>query len=71
LTGQAYYLEIEGFWNPAVRRGEVLVRSGAEGEAKAEEPPSVIADHPFLFLIRNETTGSILFMGRVLDPSRK
>ncbi len=35
------------------------------------EPPTFIADHPFLFLIREKTTGCILFIGRVMDPPRE
>jgi serpin B len=27
------------------------------------------ADHPFLFLIRERQTGSLLFLGRVTDPT--
>jgi serine protease inhibitor len=28
-----------------------------------------VADHPFLFFIQDEPTGTVLFMGRVMDPS--
>lgn len=40
------------------------------GDESAPEPASITLDHPFLFLIRDNATGSLLFVGRVADPSQ-
>jgi serpin B len=33
------------------------------------EPPTFRADHPFIFLIRDIKTGTVLFLGRLVNPS--
>jgi serpin B len=39
-----------------------------EESAAMREPPRFVADHPFLFFLRDRANGAILFMGRVVDP---
>jgi serine protease inhibitor len=52
---------------------EPVLSDIAENEAsfssKGPRLISFVADHPFIFLIRERETGSILFLGRVVDPS--
>ncbi|HEY7156490.1 MAG TPA: serpin family protein [Gemmataceae bacterium] len=44
---------------------------GAKGAAPREQPIVFRADHPFLFLIRDRKSGSILFLGRVSNPKNE
>jgi len=41
----------------------------AVGLRSVSGPTTFVADHPFLFLIRDMLTGAVLFVGRVEDPS--
>jgi serpin B len=38
-----------------------------------EEPPVPVfrADHPFIFIIRDNNSGAVLFAGRVVDPAEE
>ena len=45
-----------------------VVMKASAAPMPSEEPVEFKADHPFIFLIRDKQTGSILFLGRVLDP---
>ena len=47
------------------------VHFGKTGYGDTPPPPVIFrADHPFIFLIQENKTGSILFIGRVTDPTK-
>jgi serpin B len=63
------YIDVNEKGTEAAAATAVAVKRMA---VRIEEPPREFrADHPFLFLIRDATSGSILFMGRVSEPGRE
>jgi serpin B len=68
VVHKAYVDVDEAGTEAAAATGVVMTRALA---IPTEQPiPVFRADHPFLFLIRDNETGSILFLGRVTDPKR-
>jgi serpin B len=49
---------------------EAAAATGVVVKARAAQPrlPRFVADHPFVFLIRDVRSGSVLFMGRIVNP---
>jgi serpin B len=61
------FVEVNEEGTEAAAATAVVMRVTAIAQPR---PPVVFrADHPFLFVIRDRKTGSVLFMGRVADPS--
>ena len=65
---QVYWFDVERYHNCAVHRLGILAHNGGAKESAPPTPIVFRADRPFLFLIRENRTGSILFMGRVAKP---
>jgi serpin B len=59
------YVDVNEEGTEAAAATAVVTRS----LASLTRPIIFRADHPFMFLIRDNRSGSILFMGRVTNPS--
>ncbi len=65
---RAYIAVDEAGTEAAAATGTVMELTAAR-PTKAERPIVFRADHPFVFVLRDERTGAILFVGRVADPA--
>ncbi len=61
------FVKVDEDGTEAAAATAVGMRAGSA--APPDEPKVFSADHPFLFLIRHNASGAILFLGRVVDPS--
>jgi serpin B len=62
------YIDVNEEGTEAAAATAVVMRSMAMAR---EQPPIVFrADHPFLFVIRDNRSGAILFLGRLTDPTK-
>ena len=81
MTGQEYlfisevvhkaFVDVSEEGTEAAAATAVIMVFEEEVSVQPLLPPVVFrADHPFLFMIRDNHSGSILFIGRVIDPSK-
>jgi serpin B len=61
------YADVNEVGTEAAAATGVIMKATSVGQP----PPVFKADHPFIFLIRDNQTGSILFLGRVANPASK
>ena len=65
------YIDVNEQGTEAAAATSIVMRATAMRVPFPEPPPIVFrADHPFLFLIRDTRSGSMLFLGRVADPTK-
>ncbi|KAL1318742.1 hypothetical protein HN51_071041 [Arachis hypogaea] len=68
---QKCIIEVNEEGTKAVSAARVQLPTTAGRRTTKKQPPprfDFIADHPFLFLIREKYTGTVLFVGQVLNP---
>ncbi|MFA5460336.1 MAG: serpin family protein [Candidatus Paceibacterota bacterium] len=63
------FIEVNEEGTEAAAATAVVLTPMSAGGIKIPEIPVFRADHPFIFLIQEKSTGNILFMGRVVNPT--
>jgi len=65
------YIDVSEEGTEAAAATAVVINREMAVRRMPPAPPVFRADHPFLFLIRDNRSGSILFIGRVADPANE
>jgi serpin B len=65
------YIDVDEKGTEAAAATSIVMRATAMRYEAPEPPPIVFrADHPFLFILLDRQSGSMLFLGRVADPTK-
>ena len=64
------FIDVDETGTEAAAATAVVMSRAMARPSNPAPPPVFRADHPFVFLIRDNRSGSILFMGRVTDPTK-
>ena len=59
------FIETDEKGTEAAAATALIMRAGS---VRLDKPIEFIADHPFIFAIRENSSGNVLFIGRVVDP---
>ena len=62
------FVEVNEKGTEAAAATAVIMGAAASAPIKVPFTPTFKADRPFIYLIRDRATGSILFMGRMMEP---
>lgn len=69
-TTQIKYVIHQSFVDVNEEGTEAAAATATAVQRGIEIPESFYANHPFIFIIRDRTNGAILFMGKVMDPTK-
>ncbi len=62
------FVDVDEEGTEAAASTAVPVKAKSASISKPEEPVEFRADHPFVYMLRDRQTGSILFLGRMVNP---
>jgi serpin B len=63
------FIDVNEEGTEAAAATAVIMMPTSAGPNNGPKIPVFRADHPFIFLIQDDSTGEILFIGRVMNPS--